>query len=60
VFVFFLKLVALKLAFVTVELVNERFDISDGTVAEELLNWFRDTVAVSLIKEVKRLIVKRF
>ena len=57
---FFLKLVALKLAFVTVELVNERFDISDGTVAEELLNWFRDTVAVSLIKEVKRLIVKRF
>ena len=57
---FFLKLVALKLAFVTVELVNERFDISDGTVAEELLNWFRDTVAVSLIKKVKRLIVKRF
>jgi hypothetical protein len=49
-----------KLAVVTVELVDESFAFSDGAVAEELLGWFREAVAVPWVKEVKRVVVKRF
>jgi hypothetical protein len=49
-----------KLAVVTVELVEESFAFSDGAVAEELLGWFREAVAVPWVKEVRRVVVKRF
>jgi hypothetical protein len=49
-----------KLAVVSFELVDESFAFSDGAVAEELLRWFREAVAVPWVKEVKRVVVKRF
>jgi len=49
-----------KLAVVSFELVDESFVFSDGVVAEELLRWFREAVAVPWVKEVKRVVVKRF
>ena len=49
-----------KLAVVTCELVDESFAFSDGAVVEELLGWFREVVAVPWVKEVRRVVVKRF
>lgn len=54
------RLVCVKLAVVSFELVDESFVFSDGAVAEELLRWFREAVAVPWVKEVKRVVVKRF
>jgi hypothetical protein len=49
-----------KLAVVSFELVDESFAFSDGAVAEELLRWFRESVAVPWVKEVRRVVVRRF
>jgi len=49
-----------KLAIITVELVDESFAHSNGAIAEELLQWFRDVVAAPWVKEIKRVVVKRF
>ena len=49
-----------KVAVVSFELVDECFAFSDGAVAEELLRWFREAVAVPWVKEVRRVVVKRF
>jgi len=49
-----------KVAVVSFELVNECFAFSDGAAAEELLRWFREAVAVPWVKEVRRVVVKRF
>ena len=49
-----------KLAVISAELVDECFAHSDRVVAEELLQWFREAVAVPLVKEVKRVVVKSF
>ena len=49
-----------KLAVISVELVDESFAHSDCAVAEELLHWFREAVAVPWVKEVKRVVVKSF
>jgi hypothetical protein len=55
-----LEVGCVKLAVVSFELVDESFVFSDGVVAEELLRWFREAVAVPWVKEVKRVVVKRF
>ena len=62
VFVFFLfgGVCVGKVAVVSFELVDECFAFSDGAVAEELLRWFREAVAVPWVKEVRRVVVKRF
>jgi hypothetical protein len=49
-----------KLAVISAELVDECFAHSDGAVAEELLQWFREAVAVPWVKEVKRLLLRVF
>ena len=49
-----------KVAIVTVELVNESFAISNGGVAEELLEWFREACGVPWVKEVKAVVVQKF
>jgi len=49
-----------KLAVISVELVDEIFANSDRVVAEELLQWFREAVAVPWVKEVKSVVVKSF
>jgi hypothetical protein len=49
-----------KLAVISAELVDECFAHSDGAVAEELLQWFREAVAVLWVKEVKKVVVKSF
>ena len=50
----------MKLAVVFLELVDESFVFSDGAVAEDLLRWFREVVGVPWVKEVKRVVVKKF
>jgi hypothetical protein len=49
-----------KVAVVTVELVDESFAFSNGAVAEELLEWFREAFAVPWVKEVKAVVVQKF
>jgi len=50
-----------KMAFVSVELVDESFAFSNGVVAEELLEWFRDeAVPAPWVKAVKKVVVKDF
>jgi hypothetical protein len=49
-----------KMAVITVELVDASFAHSDGVIMEELFQWFREAVAVPWVKEVRRVVVKRF
>ena len=47
-----------KKAVITVELVNESIAVSNSTIAEEMLTWFRDeAVPAPWVKEVKRVTV---
>ena len=48
-----------KMAIITVELVDESFAHSNGAIMEELLQWFKEAIAVPWIKEIKRIVVKK-
>jgi hypothetical protein len=48
-----------KMAVVTVELVTESAGISNGVIAEEMLEWFRDeVVSAPWVKDVKKVVVQ--
>jgi hypothetical protein len=50
-----------KVAFVSVELVDESFVHSNGVIADELLKWFRDeAVPAPWVKAVKKVVVRDF
>jgi len=50
-----------KMAFVSVELVDESFVHSNRVIADELLEWFKDeAVPAPWIKAVKKFVVQDF
>ena len=50
-----------KMAVITVELVDESIATSNGAIAEEMLEWFRDeAVPAPWVKEVKTVVVRAF
>jgi hypothetical protein len=48
-----------KVAVVTGELVDESFALSNGAVAEELLEWFRDACGAPWVKEAWAVVVHK-
>jgi hypothetical protein len=50
-----------KMAIITVELVDESVEISNGAIREEMLKWFRDeAVPAPWVKEIKTVAVQKF
>jgi hypothetical protein len=49
-----------KVAVVTVELVDESFAFSNGVIAEELIEWFREACGAPWFKEVRAVVVQKF
>ena len=48
-----------KKAIITVELVDESLGISNTTIAEELLRWFREeALPTPWVKEIKKIVVQ--
>ncbi|MCJ7560715.1 hypothetical protein MUO79_08915 [Candidatus Bathyarchaeota archaeon] len=50
-----------KRAIITVELVDESLGNSNGTIAEDLLRWFREeTLPAPWVKEITKVVVQEF
>ena len=50
-----------KTAIITIELVDESVEKSNGAIAEELLKWFRDeAVPAPWVKEIKNVAVRDY
>jgi hypothetical protein len=50
-----------KRAIITLELVDESVENSNGAIAEELLEWFKEeTVPAPWVKEIKKVVVQDF
>jgi hypothetical protein len=50
-----------KKAIITLELVDESVENSNGAIAEELLKWFKEeAVPAPWVKEIKKVVVQDF
>jgi hypothetical protein len=50
-----------KRAIITLELVDESVENSNGAIAEELLEWFKEeAVPAPWVKEIKKVVVQDF